>query len=127
MRITPNLLSWQWQTYAAAHRDRTNLALHVLLVPVFVAGLALAVVAPFTAGLPLAFGGLAAAAASILLQGMSHKREQSTYAPFLSPLDFVVRILVEQLLTFPGYVLSGGFARAWRAAGTWKLSRRSCV
>ena len=30
------LLAWQWRGYAEAHRDRANLLLHMLGVPVFI-------------------------------------------------------------------------------------------
>jgi hypothetical protein len=118
MRITPNLVSWQWRTYPDAHHDRTNLAVHALLVPLFVAGLSAAVVAPFLGHPWVALGGLAAAFLSLGIQGSTHKREPQAPAPFLSPLDFAVRIVVEQFLTFPGWVLSGGFARAWKEGAT---------
>ena len=32
------LLAWQWSLYGAAHRDRRNLLLHVVTVPLFMAG-----------------------------------------------------------------------------------------
>jgi len=36
--IRPNLLAWQWSDYAAKHRDRVNLLLHLVAVPLFQAG-----------------------------------------------------------------------------------------
>jgi hypothetical protein len=41
------------------------------------------------------------------LQGRGHRREQKQPEPFIGPLDFVSRLLVEQLVTFPRFVLSG--------------------
>jgi hypothetical protein len=38
--------------------------------------------------------------------------------PFAGPVDVVSRIFAEQLITFPRFVLSGQFARAWRESGT---------
>ena len=38
MRREGGLLAWQWRGYAAAHRDRVNLLLHLVAVPAFIAG-----------------------------------------------------------------------------------------
>jgi hypothetical protein len=46
-----------------------------------------------------------------------HRFEPEPPAPFRSRLDFAARLFSEQWVTFPRFVLSGGFARAWRAAG----------
>jgi hypothetical protein len=53
---------------------------------------------------------------AFVLQAVGHKREANAPEPFRSPLDVLARILVEQFITFPRFVLSGGFARAWRSA-----------
>jgi hypothetical protein len=52
----------------------------------------------------------------IAAQGRGHKGEATRPVPFRGPLDVVARLFVEQWLTFPRYVLSGGFAQAWQAA-----------
>jgi uncharacterized membrane protein YGL010W len=40
--VRPRLLAWQWSDYTAKHRDRGNLLLHVVAVPLFqLGGLAL--------------------------------------------------------------------------------------
>ena len=59
---------------------------------------------------------LAGVVVAVAAQGRGHKIEARPPAPFRSPLDVVARLLVEQLITFPRFVLSGGFARAWRGA-----------
>ena len=33
--IRPNLLAWQWSDYVAKHRDRENLLIHIVAVPLF--------------------------------------------------------------------------------------------
>src|SRR2546425_4270348 len=33
--IRPRLLEWQWSDYSAKHRDRINLLLHIVAVPLF--------------------------------------------------------------------------------------------
>jgi hypothetical protein len=49
------------------------------------------------------------------VQGRGHRLEKNAPVPFRGPLDVLARIFVEQWVTFPRFVLSGGFARAWRA------------
>ena len=110
------LLAWQWSSYHLAHRSRKNLVIHGLTQPLFVAGLlslpaAIATTPWLAAGSVLAMG-IAAAA-----QGAGHKREATPPAPFRGPLDVAARLFAEQLVTFPRYVVTGGFARAWREAG----------
>ena len=33
--IRPSLLAWQWSDYVAKHRDRSNLLIHIVAVPLF--------------------------------------------------------------------------------------------
>jgi hypothetical protein len=109
------LLHWQWSIYAAGHRDRRNLLVHAATVPVFMSGtvaLALAVVAgPWAAA-----AGAAAMVGAMVLQGRTHRLEATPPVPFRGPGDVVLRILAEQWITFPRFVLTGGFARSWRDA-----------
>jgi Protein of unknown function (DUF962) len=115
MRNEP-LLSWQWNHYPEAHRDRRNLAIHIATAPLFVAGFVGLVASPFVAWW-LALAGAAAMVLTVALQGRGHKLEQSPPLPFEGPLDVVKRLFVEQLITFPRFVLSGGLSRAWRGSG----------
>ncbi len=109
-----NLLSWQWQSYALAHRDRGNLLLHIVSVPLFAAGLFTTIAAPLVGGW-LAGVGVAVMLVVLVVQGRGHRHEESPPAPFAGPLDFVTRFLAEQLITFPRFVATGGWRRAWRA------------
>lgn len=108
-------LAWQLASYDASHHDRKNLRLHIVTVPVFMAGTMAAIIAPFTS-LWLAPVGLFAMFAAIATQGKGHKNEKNAPAPFQGPRDVFARIFAEQWITFPRFVLSGGFAKAWRAA-----------
>lgn len=110
-----SLLEWQWAQYPVGHQDRKNLALHVATVPLFCAG-TLAVVAAPVLGVAAAVGGLVAMVAAIGLQGRGHKGERTPPVPFRGPGDAVARLFVEQWVTFPRFVLSGRFARAWSQA-----------
>jgi len=125
-----NLLSWQWHGYADNHVVRANLALHLVTVPLFDAGL-IATVSWLVAAIAAAASGhaqptlgwLVAGIASMLValaaQGRGHRGEPVAPVPFTGPGDFVSRFFVEQLVTFPRFVLSGGWLAAWRgrAAG----------
>ncbi|HVP60760.1 MAG TPA: terminase [Myxococcaceae bacterium] len=110
-----SLLEWQWSLYPAGHRDRRNLLVHALTVPVFQVGTVALATAPFLSGW-LAALGFGAMAGAMVMQGRTHRREQTPPVPFRGPGDVVARILAEQWLTFPRYVASGAFGRAWRAA-----------
>ncbi|HKX01710.1 MAG TPA: terminase [Methylomirabilota bacterium] len=115
--IRPGLLAWQWSDYAAKHRDRGNLLLHLIVVPVFQLGtviLGLGAVFGSPLGIVVGLSGLAAA---IVLQGRGHAREPERPTPFDDPLDFASRFFVEQWITFPRFVLSGGWRRNLRATG----------
>ncbi|WAS92001.1 Mpo1-like protein [Nannocystis punicea] len=115
--MRPDLLAWQFEHYSLNHADRTNLALHAVSAPLFVLGLPLSILALATGRFALAGAGLALAVLAIAVQGRGHRREQHAPAPFRSRGDLLARLVAEQFVTFPRFVLSGGFARAWRAAG----------
>lgn len=110
------LLQWQWSAYADNHADRRNLLVHLVTNPLFLAGNVMTLAAPVTVGWA-ALGGLALSALALAAQGKGHAGERVAPAPFRGPGDFVARVLAEQWVTFPRYVLSGRWREAWRAAG----------
>lgn len=110
------LLAWQWNLYPENHRDRANLLIHIVTAPLFIAGTLSVLAAPVT-GLRAAVGGLALMVVALALQGRGHKREPVVPVPFLGPVDFVSRFFCEQFINFPRYVLSGAWAKAFRASG----------
>jgi 2-hydroxy-palmitic acid dioxygenase Mpo1-like len=101
--------------YENVHRSRTNLAIHILAVPIFdLIGLAMVVALArgrFTSAGLLALGLLI----SFGVQGIGHRLERNQPEPFRGPLDVVRRILLEQYYRFPRFVLTGAWLRAWRA------------
>ncbi|MGH1344952.1 MAG: terminase [Nannocystales bacterium] len=109
----PGLLATQWTGYAERHLDRTNLVLHALSVPVFMMGTVTVALGPLFGPWWLALLGVATMVSAIALQGSGHRREKPP-TPFRSPFDAFARLTLEQWVTFPRYVLSGGFRRAWR-------------
>src|SRR5688572_1166422 len=108
------LLDDQLIGYRAVHHDRLNLLIHALTVPVFLAGTLAVPLAAVTGPWWLALAGIGAMVAAIGVQGATHRREATAPAPFRGPRDVVARLFAEQWITFPRYVATGGFARAWR-------------
>lgn len=108
--------AWQLRLYPDNHTRRTTLLVHAITVPLFWLGLAELIAAPLARLWILAVSGLVNVLIAVVLQGRMHKRETVPPVPFLGPGDAVKRLLLEQLVTFPRFVLSGGFARAWRAS-----------
>jgi hypothetical protein len=107
-------LAWQWSNYPPTHRNRRNLIIHLVTEPLFVLGTCAIPLALVLGTWWLAALGLGGMLAVVALQGRTHKLEKTPPAEFRGPLDVLARLFVEQWVTFPRYVLSGEFARAWR-------------
>lgn len=110
------LLKWQWDGYPRYHHSRANLLIHIVVVPLFLLGNIGLVVALLRGSLMHAALSLAAMTVSVVLQGRGHGMERVPPEPFTSPANAVGRIFLEQWVTFPRFVLSGGWWRALRAA-----------
>ena len=111
-----HLLEWQWSDYAAKHRDRSNLLVHILAVPLFQAGMVILVFAALRRSTGAALLAAVCMVVGLAVQGRGHELEVETPTPFEGPVDFVTRFVAEQWVTFPRFVLSGGWARNLRAA-----------
>jgi hypothetical protein len=109
------LLQWQRSLYDDNHTGRGTLLVHALTNPLFLLGNLALVTSPVTS-LWAALAGLAMMAVAMAAQGKTHARERVAPVPFDGPLDAAARIFAEQWVTFPRFVMDGGFARAWRAA-----------
>ena len=107
-----NLLEWQWSDYAAKHQQRDNLLLHIVAVPLFWIGTLLLLMAAWYFSFALAIFALIVMVVSLVAQARGHKMEYEEPAPFEGAGDFPARFLSEQFVTFPRYVLSGGWYRA---------------
>ena len=107
-------LRWQWEGYPRVHRSRVNLLIHIVVVPLFLAGNVGLVVALVSGSLPLGAVSLVAMVLSMALQGRGHKQEQIPPEPFTGPANAVSRIFLEQWFTFPRFVISGRWLRAFR-------------
>ena len=113
MRIG-ELLRWQWEGYPRYHQARRNLLVHGVAVPLFQLG-TLGLVGALIQFSPELLGvATACIMVSVALQGRGHRLEPIPPEPFTGPLNFVVRLLLEQWITFPRFVLSGGWIAALR-------------
>lgn len=101
----PNLPAWQWRSYPQNHQHPTNLALHLIAVPLFIVGFLLIVSGVFSLSLASVAVGVVGILAGLALQRHGHISDRK---------DAVQRLVFEQFVTFPRFVLSGGWWRAWR-------------
>ena len=109
--VRPHLLAWQRSEYSAKHREGTNLLFHIVAVPLFqIAALGLVVGIAIGSGRVVGFAA-AGMVAAIVIQGRGHRRERKAPTPFAGPADFVSRFVAEQWITFPRFVVSGGWSR----------------
>ncbi len=106
-----HLLEWQWSDYAAKHQNRLNLLLHIVTVPFFLVGTLILLCAAITVSVAAAVVGAICMVGALGAQGRGHRLEPETPVPFDGPADFVSRFFVEQWVTFPRFVLSGGWYR----------------
>lgn len=116
------LARWQWDGYPLYHQARTNLLIHILLVPVFLLGNLVLLAGLVSRFWPAALAGLAAMALSFATQGYGHGREPNPSIPFAGPANAFARIFLEQWITFPRFVFSGGWSRALRAAASQRAA-----
>ena len=114
--IRPKLLAWQWSDYIAKHRDRGNLLIHVVAVPLFQLATLLLIGGLFGRSVPALIVAVVAMVVALVLQGRGHRRESEAPTPFVGAVDFVSRFAVEQWVTFPRFVLSGAWAENLRRA-----------
>lgn len=108
-----DLLERQWSGYGTFHQNRVNLILHVVTVPVFMAATVLLAVAVLRLSPWLAAAALAGLVLPILVQGKGHALEDRKAIPFTGAGNAVARLFLEQWVTFPRFVLSGGWARTY--------------
>jgi hypothetical protein len=102
-----DLLRWQWEGYPRFHRDRLNLAIHVLAVPAFVAGAGMVAGGLWALSWPTAASGALIMAGAFAAQAVGHAREENPAIPFDGPVDAVTRIAAEQFVTFWRFLASG--------------------
>lgn len=116
-----DLLQWQWSGYAKYHTSRVNLLIHIIAVPLFLVGNVGLVVTLLRRSWFLAAACLVATVVSLAMQGRGHRTEGVPPERFTGAGNAVARILLEQWITFPRYVASGGWLRALRNAARGQL------
>jgi len=110
----PNLPAWQWRGYHHNHRNPVNLVLHLIAVPLFIIGTLLVLSGLFELDLGEIAVGVIGLIAALGLQRQGHRLEAEQPEPFSDRQDAVKRLLTEQFITFPRFVFSGAWWRAWR-------------
>jgi len=116
------LARWQWDGYPLYHQAKANLLIHIILVPVFLVGNLVLLTGLASRSWPSALAGLAAMALSFAAQGYGHGRESNPSIPFTGPANALARIFLEQWITFPRFVFSGGWSRALRIASSHRVT-----
>ena len=111
---TRSLLSHQWKGYPQFHESGSNLVIHIVAVPVFLIANVLFVVALFHGDWIVCGAAAVTTAVSVIVQGLGHRHECKPPEPFTGPLNAIARIFAEQWLTFPRFVLTGGWSRELR-------------
>jgi 2-hydroxy-palmitic acid dioxygenase Mpo1-like protein len=108
------LLRWQWEGYSKYHQSRANLLVHIVAVPLFMVGTVALVAAVVQLSLALLAVAIGCIVVAVALQGRGHRLEAVPPEPFTGPLNFVSRLFLEQWVTFPRFVVSGGWGAALR-------------
>jgi len=110
------LLRWQWEGYPKYHQSRVNLLIHIVAVPLFLLGTVALVLAAIQLSLVLLAVAIGCIVAAVALQGRGHRLEPVPPEPFSGPLNFVSRLFLEQWVTFPRFIITGGWGAALRKA-----------
>jgi uncharacterized membrane protein YGL010W len=110
-------LERQWKGYGVAHQSRINLVLHVVGVPLFMLATILGVYAVVRLSQSALGAAVVCFVISLILQGRGHKLEAVQPEPFKGGFDFIFRIFSEQWITFPRFVLTGGWVANFSKAG----------
>jgi hypothetical protein len=111
----PQLLSWAWQETPSVHRNRANLLIHIVAVPLFVLGHVL-LVAGILMKPWLLVGGIASIAVSLATQKFGHSLERTQVHPFTGASDFLRRIYAEQFCNFWRFFFSGRWYASFKAS-----------
>jgi hypothetical protein len=116
------LLDTQWSDYSERHRNRVNLMIHIVTVPlVWIAAIQAAGALMLTligvGGIKILIWAAIQIAIALFAQNYGNGMEAIKPAPFTNAKDFALGALAEQFVTFPRFVLTGGWLRNLQAAG----------
>ena len=111
----PELLSWAWRETPPVHKNRTNLLIHIIAVPLFVLGHVL-VVASILINPWLLVAAILSIVVSLAAQKVGHSLERHQVPPFSSAGDFLRRLYAEQFCNFWRFLFSGQWYASFRAS-----------
>jgi hypothetical protein len=100
------LVKWAWRETPPVHRNGANLLIHLVAVPMFVAGHVFLIVGAILSWWLVAIA-LASILGSLILQGMGHSLERQQVPPFTGLRDFLRRLYAEQFCNFWRFLGSG--------------------
>jgi hypothetical protein len=109
-----SLMRSQWERYPRYHQARPNLLLHMVFVPLFLASNVAFLIALVERRWLVGLGAAVFTGVSLAMQGRGHRAEAVPAEPFTGPFNAASRIVFEQWVSFPRFVLSGGWRRALR-------------
>ncbi len=115
----PNILAiakQQWLDFGDYHASRLNLIIHVVAVPTFIIGAILFVYGLVNLRLIETLDAVLIMVISLGVQSYGHSNEEVRSAPFAGPFDAITRILIEQLINYPRFLLSGRWYAALRSS-----------
>jgi hypothetical protein len=98
------------------HASRLNLLIHLIAVPLFITGFFSLLLSLLKFELLNALFSFLLIAISLAAQSFGHAREHIRSSPVKGPSDAMTRILLEQLINFPLFLLSGRWYAALRDA-----------
>ena len=110
------LVRWQWGGYSKFQRSRVNLLIHIVVVPLFLAGTVELIASLVQRSVVMVVASISVMVVSLALRGRGHRQEEVPPEPFTTPVNAISRILLEQWVTFPRFVFSGGWLRGLREA-----------
>lgn len=110
------LLERQWNSYGKVHCSRLNLVIHIIAVPVFIVGTLAFFAALAKLNVVVTMMSVFSVILAFGVQGFGHSKEGITAEPFTGIKQAIVRIFLEQFITFPRFVLSGGWYVAFKLA-----------
>ncbi|MEJ2529776.1 MAG: terminase [Gammaproteobacteria bacterium] len=106
----------QWIDFSTYHASRRNLIIHLFAVPTFIIGLILFVYGLVNLGLIETLDAILIMAISLGVQSYGHSNEEVRSSSFAGPIDALTRILLEQLINYPRFLLTGKWYAALRTS-----------
>lgn len=86
--------------------------IYIVAVPLFLLGTVTLVVAAVELSFVLLALAIGCIVVAVALQGRGHRLEAVPPEPFSGPLNFVSRLFLDQWVTFPRFVITGGWGAA---------------